>query len=112
MVRAVIKKILIKDNFEVIECEGGEQALSTIEIERPDMVLLDIVMPDIDGNEVLRRVRDTEFGKELPVIILTSSDSLVAEDSEASDRLSKPFKPQDLLLKLSGYFAADELVVA
>jgi len=108
MVRAVVRKILIKDNFDVIECADGEQAIATVEKERPDLVLLDIVMPGLDGNEVLRRIRATEFGKQLPVLILTSSDTLVAENSDASGRLSKPFKPYDLLLKLKAYFPVNE----
>jgi DNA-binding response OmpR family regulator len=108
MVSAVVRKILIKDNFDVIECADGEKAIATIEKERPDLVLLDIVMPGIDGNEVLRRIRATEFGKQLPVLILTSSDTLVAENSDASGRLSKPFKPYDLLLKLKAYFPVNE----
>lgn len=108
MVRAVVKKILLKDNYEVIESSEGVTALLTIEEKRPDIVLLDIVMPGIDGNEVLRRIRATEFGKHLPIIILTSSDSLVAEDSSASGRLPKPFKPDELLKKIKEYIFTEE----
>ncbi len=112
MVRAVVRKILVKDNFEVIECADGEQAVVTIEEVRPDMVLLDIIMPCIDGNEVLRRIRNTEFGKQLLVVIMTSRDSLVAEDSNENGRLPKPFKPDDLLLKLNKYFPLNQSDVA
>ena len=108
MVRAVVKKILVKANYEIVEVVDGEHAISAIEQERPDLVLLDIVMPGIDGNEVLRRIRATEFGKELPVIIMTSTDSLVEEGGSENGRLAKPFKPDDLLLKLKDYFLQNE----
>ncbi len=108
MVRAVVKKILAKNNYEVVEAVDGESAIPAIEQERPDLVFLDIVMPGIDGNEVLRRVRATEFGKHLPVIIMTSTDSLVEEGGNESGRLAKPFKPDDLLLKLDENFLQNE----
>ena len=108
MVRAVVKKILAKANYEIIEAVDGENAIPAIEQERPDLVLLDIVMPGIDGNEVLKRVRATEFGKDLPVIIMTSTDSLVEDGGSESGRLSKPFKPHDLLQKLDDYFLQQE----
>ncbi|MCK4705761.1 MAG: response regulator [Gammaproteobacteria bacterium] len=108
MVRAVVKKILAKANYEVVEAVDGEHAISAIEEERPDLVLLDIVMPCIDGNEVLRRVRATEFGKELPVVMMTSTDSLVEDGGVESGRLAKPFKPDDLLQKLDDYFLKNE----
>jgi len=112
MVRSVVNKILSKENYEVIQIEDGEQALPAIDKERPELVLLDIVLPGIDGNEVLRRIRETEFGKELLVVILTSNDSLVEEGSTASGQLPKPFKPKDLLHELDGYFSSSELNAA
>ena len=112
MVRAVVKKILTKANYEVVEAVDGEQAILEIEKQRPDLVLLDIVMPGIDGNEVLRRIRKTAFGKHLQVVIMTSSDSLVENDVAESGRLAKPFKPDDILLKLNDYFLHNESTAA
>ena len=109
MVRAVVKKILTKGNYEVIEAVDGDSALLAIEQEHPDLVLLDIVMPGIDGNEVLRRVRLTESGKNLPVVVLTSNDSLVNEGIGESGRFPKPFKSDELLLMLRDFFPSNEL---
>ena len=108
MVRAVAKKILVKGNYEVIEAVDGVHAITAIEEEHPDLVLLDIIMPGIDGNEVLRRVRATEFGKELPVVIMTSTDSLVEEDANENGRLAKPFKPDGLLQMIGDCFLQNE----
>ena len=108
MVRAVVKKILTKANYEVVEAVDGEQAILEIEKQRPDLVLLDIVMPGIDGNEVLRRIRKTAFGKHLQVVIMTSSDSLVENDVSESGRLAKPFKSDDLLMKIANCCSHNE----
>jgi len=108
MVRSVVNKVLSKQNYEVIQIETGEQAIPAIEQERPELVLLDIVLPGIDGNEVLRQIRASEYGKNLPVIFLTSSDSLIEAGGSENDRLTKPFKPADLLLKLDNYFQSDK----
>ena len=108
MVRAVVKKILTKANYEVVEAVDGEQAILEIEKQRPDLVLLDIVMPGIDGNEVLRRIRKTAFGKHLQVVIMTSSDSLVENDVSESGRLAKPFKSDDLLMKIENCCSHNE----
>ena len=112
MVRSVVNKVLSKRNYEVIQVETGEQAMPAIEQERPQLVLLDIVLPGIDGNEVLRQIRASEYGKHLPVIILTSSDSLIETGSAENDRLTKPFKPAELLLKLDDYFQSDQEIAA
>lgn len=112
LVRTVVKRILLKENYEVIEIENGEKALPIIEKERPGLVLLDVVMPGIDGNEVLRRIRATDFGKQLPVIFLTSTDSLIDANSDANDCMPKPFKPDDLLQNLSKYLSPNKLNAA
>jgi len=109
MIRTIVKNILIRHNYEVIEAVDGERALLAIEQDCPDLVLLDIVLPGIDGNEVLRRVRKTEFGKHIPIIILTSNDALINDDIGESDRISKPFMPEDLLLLISDFFSSDQL---
>ncbi|MDH5387690.1 MAG: response regulator [Gammaproteobacteria bacterium] len=108
MVRAIAKKILVKASYEVVEVADGEYALEEIEKQCPDLVLLDIVMPGIDGNEVLRRIRQTEFGQHLPVIVMTSTDSVVEADSSETGRLAKPFKPNDIVARLDEYFLQSE----
>jgi len=112
MVRSVVRKILTKNNIEVLECEDGEQAVIAIEKEQPDVVLLDVVMPGMDGNEVLRRVRDTEYGRTLPIIFLTSSESLIEELGSATGCILKPFKPNELMSQMEKNLPSSKLDAA
>lgn len=59
-------------DFEVMEADDGEKGLALIEAERPDLVLLDLRMPRMTGEEMLRELRATEWGEEIPVVILTN----------------------------------------
>ncbi|MCA9308785.1 response regulator [Candidatus Saccharibacteria bacterium] len=59
-------------DFVVVEAEDGEKGLTLIEVERPDLVLLDLRMPRMTGEEMLRELRATDWGEEIPVVILTN----------------------------------------
>lgn len=59
-------------NFEVVEAEDGEAGLMVIEKEKPDLILLDLRMPKMAGEEMLRELRSKEWGEEIPVIVLTN----------------------------------------
>lgn len=76
---------------------------------RPDLIVLDLVMPGLDGLEVLRRLQDEEDLKEIPVIVLTGreSDKIVQEVFElgADDYLTKPFSPTELVSRLRRFLA-------
>lgn len=62
--------------FEVIHASNGEQGLKLIQSEKPDLVLLDIIMPEMDGLTMLKQLREKEWGKNIPVLVLTNlSDS-------------------------------------
>lgn len=85
------------DGFAVITAERGEEALDLIERERPDLVILDLMMPDMDGFETLRRARASS---QVPVIMLTArasdADKLKGFESGADDYITKPFNPDEL----------------
>jgi len=93
---------LKKEGFTVNHVVEGLTALSSIQAEPPDALILDIGLPDIDGLEVLKRVR--KFNKTLPVIILTARDSIedkiIGLDSGADDYLPKPFDTTELFARL------------
>lgn len=59
-------------DFEVCEAGDGNEGLAVIEKERPDVILLDLMMPGMTGDEMLREMRGTDWGKDIPVIILTN----------------------------------------
>ncbi|MDB2553328.1 response regulator [Gammaproteobacteria bacterium] len=97
-----LKQALSSSGYAVNHAESGEFALSAIRSERPDLVVMDLGLPDIDGITVLRRLR--KFDLELPVLLLTARDSIEDKvaglDSGADDYLAKPFEMSELLARL------------
>ena len=93
----LVSMALSDEGFRVITASSGEEALAKCEEVRPDIVLLDIVMPDLDGIEVMRQLRERRF---VPVILLTAkgsaSDKAKGLDLGADDYVAKPFHPDEL----------------
>ncbi len=69
---SVLKKKSAEENFELIMSENGEDGLKKAETIKPNLILLDIIMPKMDGMEMLKKMRATNWGKNIPVIILTN----------------------------------------
>jgi DNA-binding response OmpR family regulator len=97
-----LKKALQQQGFAVNDVETGKAALHVVDTETPDLVILDIGLPDIDGLSVLRTLRKKH--RELPVLLLTARDSIddkvAGLDSGADDYLAKPFDVTELLARL------------
>ncbi len=93
----LIKLELSTQGFRVVTASSGEEALRTAEEQRPDIALLDIVMPEMTGLEVMRRLRERSS---IPVILLTAkgseSDKVRGLELGADDYLAKPFSPDEL----------------
>jgi two-component system KDP operon response regulator KdpE len=92
---------LAEEGFRVISAASGEEALARAEESRPDVVLLDIVMPDLDGIEVMRQLREH---RPVPVILLTAkgatADKAKGLDLGADDYIAKPFHPDELAARV------------
>src|SRR5215212_3610958 len=92
---------LSEEGFRVVTATGGEDALAKAEEMRPDIVLLDIVMPDLDGIEVMRQLREQ---RPVPVILLTAkgatADKAKGLDLGADDYIAKPFHPDELAARV------------
>ncbi|MEN8199300.1 MAG: response regulator [Thermodesulfobacteriota bacterium] len=105
--RKVIKMTLQSNNFNVIEAEDGVEALTRINDEHPDLVLLDVMLPKLDGYGILSVLKQNSKLKSVPVIMLTSKDGLKdkikGKFSSASAYLTKPFKPEMLIQKVNQY---------
>lgn len=90
--------------FAVVAAADGETALSLAKSERPELILLDGMMPIVDGFEVLRRLKASAELKDIPVIMLTSknkeTDILTGLELGAADYIVKPFRPGELLARL------------
>jgi len=95
---------LKKEGYEVTWKPNGEEALEAIRKEKPDLILLDIMMPVMDGYEVLRRIREDENLKSIPVVMLTARaqerDVVKGIDMGADDYITKPFHPTELLARV------------
>ena len=92
--RDMLSRRLIRKGFAVTCAAGGHEALERIAAERYDLILLDLVMPDMDGMDVLRTIRETRSAAELPVIITSAkdatSDVIAGLEAGANDYLTKP----------------------
>ncbi len=107
--RILARKALMHAGHTVLEAGGGEEGLKLIELQKPDLLLLDLIMPGMDGFEVLRQLRARETGRPLPVIVLTAlGDEESARSSfqfGATDFLIKPFSPPQLDVRVRACFA-------
>lgn len=99
-----VKDILETEDYVVIHASGGEAGLKKVREEKPDLVLLDVVMPDIDGFEVCRILRESESNNLMPIIMLTSKDNqddkLMGLELGADDYIIKPFNNRELLSRV------------
>jgi DNA-binding response OmpR family regulator len=94
--------VLEREGFEVLGAVGGSQGLEIVKREKPDLVLLDLMMPDIDGWEVYRQMKADEESAQIPVIVVTakaqSIDKVLGlQVAKVDDYITKPFGPKELL---------------
>ena len=99
-IRELVAFRLERSGYTVLQAADGEEALALALEHKPDLAVLDVMMPKMDGFEVVRRLRAEEPTKRMPIIMLTAraQDSDVEEgfESGADDYLRKPFSPQEL----------------
>ena len=95
---------LRRAGYRVLLASSGEEALTSIRDEQPDLVLLDVIMPGLDGFETCRRIRQAESTRHIPVILLTSLNDLdhkaEGQQAGADDFISKPFDRSELLIRV------------
>jgi CheY-like chemotaxis protein len=96
----LVKAVLERSGYEVVAVSDGAQALASVDKRKPDVAVLDITMPEIDGLEVLRRLRADTRTSGLPVVLLSAQVQEVDVDrgfaTGASAYLKKPFSPREL----------------
>lgn len=101
----ILKNGLEDEGFDMVTAQSGREGLALIDQERPDLVLLDIGMPEMDGHQVLQQIRLSDEHTELPVIILTANteDSNLARclESGANDYVTKPFSFTALVARIN-----------
>ncbi|MCI8298777.1 MAG: response regulator transcription factor [Lachnospiraceae bacterium] len=101
-IRELLRLYLEKDGYQVLEASDGQEALSLLEKEEIDMVILDIMMPEPDGYRVLKKLRENS---NIPVMMLSAknqdSDKILGLDLGADDYLAKPFNPMEAMARIN-----------
>lgn len=105
--RKILRDLLTKNEFEVIEAADGLTGFQLTRSERPDLVIMDIQLPGVDGYETTRRIKDDEDLREIPVIVVTSyamsGDETKAFEAGCNAYVAKPYSPRDLLSLVRQY---------
>ena len=99
--RKIIRDLLSKNSYEIVEAHNGEDALDALARQRPDLILMDVQLPKLSGLEVTRRIRADPLLAQIPVIAITSfalsGDDRLAIEAGCNAYIAKPFRPRDLL---------------
>ncbi|MEA1965153.1 MAG: response regulator, partial [Candidatus Aerophobetes bacterium] len=105
----LVRVTLEDKDYEIINASGGKETLKKARLEKPDLLLLDIVMPGMDGFEVCRQLRRELQPKQIPIIMLTAkgeeADKKKGREVGANDYITKPFSPSALLSKIEEILA-------
>ena len=104
-IRDVVSFTIRRAGFEVLEAADGREALDIAEADAPDLILLDILMPELEGIDVCRAIRRTS---NVPIVFLSSKDAVVDRiiglDAGGDDYVTKPFSPRELLARVQAMF--------
>ena len=100
----VIQYNMEREGYKVIACRNGEQGLSRIRTDNPDLVILDLMLPGMDGVEVCRQVKGDPVTRAIPIIMVTAkgeeSDVVLGLGIGADDYITKPFSPRELVARV------------
>jgi len=105
--RQILRDLLGNAGYELTEAENGEEAIAAVAKQRPDLILMDIQLPVMDGYEATRRIRTNPDLNSVPIIAVTSY-ALTGDEDKAravgcDGYVSKPYSPRDLLAKVRTY---------
>ena len=102
--RAIMRDLLNDAGYDLIEATNGQDGVTLAQSERPDLILMDVQLPVMDGYEATRRIKSNVELKSIPVIAVTSfalsGDEGKAQSAGCDDYLAKPFSPRLLLAKI------------
>ena len=104
-IAALVAYHLMKEGYRVRTTEGGQEALEAVSAEKPDLILLDLMLPGFSGYEVLQELRRRQETADVPVVVLTArrdeADRVMGLELGADDYVTKPFSPRELVLRVS-----------
>jgi two-component system cell cycle response regulator DivK len=105
--RRILRDLLAHSGYEVVEVEDGEQALGAAAAHHPDLILMDIQLPLMDGYEATRRIKADPALRAIPIIVITSyalsGDEEKARAAGCDAYVAKPYSPRDLIAKINAY---------
>jgi two-component system cell cycle response regulator DivK len=105
--RQILRDLLANAGYRLTEAENGEQALAAVEQQPPDLILMDIQLPVLDGYEATRRIKANPSLRAIPIIAVTSyalsGDEDKARAAGCDDFVPKPYSPRQLLVKIREY---------
>ncbi|MEQ8225586.1 MAG: response regulator, partial [Candidatus Eremiobacterota bacterium] len=112
-IRRLIKFTLEKEHYKVITAEDALEGINTLNSRKIDLIILDIIMPDIDGYEALKVIKSSEQLKDIPVLLLTAKneidDMMRGFELGADEYLAKPFELSELLARIRNLLRIKEL---
>ena len=102
----LLRSLLEREGFQVTVAQDGLEALEAVRRDKPDLVLLDLILPGLDGLEVCRRIRHDPLTAHLPIIILSGkeeeADKVIGLEIGADDYITKPFQANELIARVKG----------
>jgi phosphate regulon transcriptional regulator PhoB len=103
-IRKLVQYNLTQEHFKVLEAEDGEQALKIVQRDKPNLLILDLMLPGLSGIELCRILRDRSDTAKLPILMLTAkageTDRVLGLEMGADDYLTKPFSPRELVARV------------
>ena len=112
----LVKFNLEKEGYQVIVASDGRNALKMVQTEQPDLVLLDIMLPNIDGLEVCRILKQSPDTNSIPIIMLTAKgdefDTVLGLEMGADDYIKKPFSPREMIARVKARLRALKILEA
>ncbi|MBM2843788.1 MAG: response regulator receiver protein [Anaerolineales bacterium] len=109
----LVRLILGRKGFEVIGANGGVEGLEAVRREKPDLVLLDLMMPDMDGWEVYQQIKADEALRHIPIVVVTAKAQSIDKVlglhiAKVDDYITKPFGPQELLESIAKILGSND----
>ena len=105
--RQILRDLLASADYEMDEAENGEEALTAVAKQRPDLILMDIQLPIMDGYEATRRIKADPATRSIPIIVVTSyalsGDETKARAAGCDAYVTKPYSPRALLAKIKEF---------
>jgi phosphate regulon transcriptional regulator PhoB len=111
-IRKLVQYNLTQERFSVLEAEDGEQALKLLQHERPNLVILDLMLPGLSGIELCKLLKQRNETAKLPILMLTAkageADRIVGLEMGADDYLAKPFSPREMVARVRAILRRSE----